>query len=121
MGSDQPPAPTQEIFDVAAAIAKAEGSNPDWNNPGDLTISFGYPTLGTVNADGVLKFQNHLDGWNALYKQLQSIISGGSRYTLQMTLAEFGQGYSGGDANWAKNVALELQTTPNATLGSILT
>lgn len=118
---EQPPAPTQEIFDVAAAIALAEGSNPDWNNPGDLTISFGYPTLGTVNSAGVLKFKNCGDGWQALYRQLGAIVNGNSRYSLSDTIATFGAGYSGGDANWALNVAKELQTTPDATLGSILT
>jgi hypothetical protein len=119
--NEQPPAPSQEIFDVAAAIAKAEGSNPDWNNPGNLTTAFGYPTLGTVNSDGVLKFQSAVDGWNALYHQLSLIVSGNSRYSLTDTIATFGQGYSGGDPNWAVNVATELQTTPNATLGSVLT
>jgi hypothetical protein len=118
---DQPPAPSQEIFDVAAAIALAEGSNPDWNNPGDLTISFGYPTVGTANSAGVLKFQNCADGWNALYKQLSAIVSGNSRYSLSDSIADFGAGYSGGDPNWAVNVARELQTTPDAPLGSVLT
>lgn len=118
---DQPPAPTQEIFDVAGAIALAEDSDPDWNNPGSLTSSFGFPTLGPANSAGVLKFQNCRDGWMALYQQLGAIVSGSSRYSLSDTIATFGMSYSGGDPNWAKNVARELQKTPDTTLGEILT
>jgi hypothetical protein len=119
----QPPAPSQEIFDLASAIAVAEGSDPDWNNPGDLTYAFGYPTLGTANSAGVLKFQNCADGWYALYHQLGLIVSGGSMYTLDTTLADFGMKYSGGDPNWATNVAKALGggITPGNSLGDILT
>lgn len=117
----QPPAPSPQIAALAAAIAVAEGSDPDWNNPGDLTISFGYPTNGVANSAGVLKFANGTDGWNALYRQLSAIVNGTSRYTLDTTLAAFGLGYSGGDPNWAKNVGNELGVSPDTTLGDILT
>jgi hypothetical protein len=117
----QPPAPSPQIFSVAAAIALAEGSNPEWNNPGDLTISFGYPTDGIVNSAGVLKFQNCEDGWNALYKQLSAIVNGNSRYSLDITLSMFGEGYSGGNPDWAVNVARALGVSENTTLGEILT
>ena len=118
----QPIAPSPGIQAMAKAIAKAEGSNPDWNNPGDLTLAFGYPTNGKANSAGVLKFVNSVDGWSALYKQLQLIVSGNSAYySLDTTLAEFGDGYSGGDVNWAVNVARTLGVSTDATLGSILT
>lgn len=117
---NMPPAPSPQIAQVAQAIARAEGSPVEWNNPGDLTISFGYPTLGTANSAGVLKFTNAADGWNALYKQLLAIVNGGSRYTLQDTIATFGNGYSGGDPNWAVNVASFLGVTPDTPLGDIL-
>lgn len=117
----QPPAPSVAIFNFAAAIATAEGSNPEWNNPGDLTISFGYPTVGAANSAGVLKFANCVDGWNALYHQLSAIQNGTSRYKLTDSLASFGLGYAGGDSNWAVNVAAALGTTPNALLGELLT
>lgn len=111
-----------KVAALAAAIAKAEGSNPDWNNPGDLTLSFGYPTSGKVNSAGVLRFNNSVDGWNALYKQINLIISGGSAYyDLTTTLEDFGNGYAGGDPNWAVNVARTLGVDTSATLGSILT
>lgn len=117
----QPPAPTPQIGNVANAIAKAEGSNTDWNNPGDLTLSFGFPVAGIANSAGVLKFVNCADGWNALYQQLQLIISGGSRYSLSTSIADFGAGYSGGDPNWAKNVSAALGVSPDTPLGAVLT
>lgn len=117
----QPPAPSPKIAALAAAIAKAEGSPTDWNNPGDLTAAFGYPTNGVANSAGVLKFQNCIDGWNALYKQLSAIVGGTSRYTLNMSLADFGLGYSGGDPNWSANVAANLGVDPSTSLGDILT
>lgn len=116
----QPPAPSSAIAAFAAAIAVAEGSNPDWNNPGDLTASFGYSTSGPVNSAGVLQFDNCEDGWQALYAQLSAIVRGGSRYTLNDTIASFGIGYSGGDPNWAKNVANALGVDPNTQLSEVL-
>lgn len=117
----QPPAPSPQIGQMAAAIAQAEGSNPAWNNPGSLTASFGYATTGVGNSAGVLIFATCTDGWNALYAQLSAIVSGNSRYGLDTTLASFGMSYSGGDPNWAKNVASLLGVSTNTTLGSVLT
>lgn len=119
--ANAPTPPTPAIGSLANAIALAEGSNPAWNNPGDLTISFGYPTSGAVNSAGVLQFVNPHDGWNALYKQLLAIQNGNSRYKLTDTLADFGMGYSGGDPNWAVNVASALGIDPSTQLGEILT
>jgi hypothetical protein len=117
-----PFAPSPQIAKFAQAIARAEGSNPAWNNPGDLTISFGYPTFGAVNSAGVLRFQNPGDGWAALYHQLSAIVNGSSRYSLtDDTIASFGQGYSGGDANWAVNVSNYLGVTPDTPLNEVLT
>lgn len=119
-GSDIPAPPSPQVGAVAQAIAKAENSNPDWNNPGSLTISFGYPTSGVGNSAGVLIFNSAVDGWNALYKQLEAIIHGQSRYTLDTTITSFGLGYSGGDPNWAINVASALGVSPDTQLGDIL-
>jgi hypothetical protein len=120
-GCPQPPGPSAQIESVAAAIAKAEGSNPEWNNPGSLTISFGLPTVGVANSAGVLKFEKCEDGWRALYMQLNSIVNGTSRYTLDTPLSEFGLRYSGGDPNWSLNVARALGISTSVTLGDILT
>ena len=106
---------------MAQAIANQENSESDWNNPGDLTASFGYPTLGVAISAGVLKFKNCSDGWNALYAQLSAIVNGQSRYTTNTTLADFGFAYSGGDPNWAKNVASDLGVDTSTTLGEVLT
>ena len=117
----QPSAPSAGIGAVANAIAFAENSNPAWNNPGDLTTSFGFQTVGVVNSAGVLSFARCADGWNALYAQLQLIVSGGSRYSLGDTIRSFGQGYSGGDPNWAANVSAQLGVSPDTPLSEVLT
>lgn len=117
----QPPAPSPGIGAMANAIAFAENSNPAWNNPGDLTTSFGFATAGVVNSAGVLSFASCADGWNALYAQLQLIISGGSRYSLDTPIALFGYGYSGGDPNWATNVSAQLGVSPDTPLRNVLT
>lgn len=104
---------------LARAIAYAEGSPSSWNNPGDLTKSFGYANEGPQNADGVLKFSTLDDGWKALYAQIFDILSGNSHFTLSETLEEFGLRYSG-NPNWAGNVAKELGVSTDATLGEVL-
>ena len=116
-----PPAPSPQILAMAQAIQVAEGSPAEWNNPGDLTASFGYPTNGTGNSAGVLIFVNCEDGWNALYKQLEAIVNcTSSHYSTDQTLAQMGLTYSGGDPNWAKNVAASLGVSTDTQLGDIL-
>lgn len=117
----RPTAPSPQIDAMALAIQKAEGSKSSWNNPGDLTKSFGFATTGVANSAGVLIFATSDDGWNALYAQLSAIVNGNSHYTLDTTLADFGSGYSGGDPNWAVNVANALGVGTDATLGDVLT
>jgi hypothetical protein len=103
--SQWPPSPTQGIFFLAQAIAVAEGSPADWNNPGDLTKTFGFnASAGPQNADGVLKFDTIQDGVGALYAQLSLILNGGSMYSTNTSLSDFGASYAG-DPNWAGNVA----------------
>jgi hypothetical protein len=114
---------------LAEAIARAEGfyasGNPlprRANNPGDVTGADGggYPTSGVANSAGVLIFQNVADGWDALYKKLTRIASGQSHvYTLDMTIADLAQKYTGGDnaGAWAQNVADALNITTDTTLG----
>ena len=107
------------VVRLAKAIAVAEGSNPAWNNPGDLTgLDRGsFLVCGTANAEGVWKFVNAADGWTALYVKLARILAGQSKvYSLDMTLEEFGAKYSGGDANWAVNVGRELGVPITTTL-----
>ena len=101
----------------AHAVTIAEGSNPEWNNPGDMTISLGFQTTGVANSAGVLKFAKWTDGEYVLCHQCYLMLSGKSDiYSLGMTLAAAGLKYSGGDPNWAKNAAAVLGLPVTATL-----
>lgn len=108
-----------KIDALARAIAFAEGSPASWNNPGDLTKSFGYPNEGPQNTAGVLKFSTLEDGWRALYVQMQDILDGNSHFRLTETLEDFGMTWAG-DPNWAVNVAKQLGVTTNTTLAEVL-
>lgn len=102
------------------AIKIAEGSNPDWNNPGDLTGADkgNFQVWGTANSEGVWKFVYAADGWNALCIKVNRILMGHSLvYPLVMTISELGMKYSGKDPNWAKNVAAELGVPETMTIG----
>lgn len=108
------------------AIATAEGSleaHPEWNNPGDLTRSFGFANSGPQNADGVLAFDTLDDGWGALRAQLQYIADGNSKdYTGTESILEMGYTWAGqsqGSA-WASNVAEVLGVDPSTSIGDFL-
>lgn len=102
------PEPIQRF---ARAIAHAEGFGIPGaiptraHNPGDLKIpNWPGPTLG----EGISVFDSDGAGWNALYKQLQAILTGrSSYYYLDMSIAEMGAIWAGGDpgGSWARNVA----------------
>lgn len=105
------------------AIAGAEGSNPEWNNPGDLTEDFGFPTTGTANSSGVLIFDTLNHGWGALRAQIGLIQSGqSSEYSSSDTISSMAQTYTGGENSdsWAQSVAQSLGVSPDTTLGEIL-
>ena len=110
------------VIKIALAIKVAEGSNPEWNNPGDLTgaDAGNFPTCGTANAEGVLKFVNAEDGYNALCIKVNRMLAGKSSvYSLSMTLAEVGLKYSGRDPNWARNVAAYLNVPETITVAEL--
>src|SRR5215469_16040434 len=107
----------------AAAIAAAEGFNTPGsipathNNPGDLVNWPGVP----ADANGYSIFATAADGWNALQEQLDLILNGGSAYyNPEMSIAQMGSIWSGGDPNWALNVAAYLGTTTNVMIGGLL-
>ncbi len=107
------------VLRLAKAISVAEGSNPEWNNPGDLTgaDAGSFLTCGVANSEGVLKFVNAEDGWMALYAKVNRMLSGKSKvYPLDMSLERVGLLYSGGDPNWAVNVSRELAVPVTTTL-----
>lgn len=91
---------------MVEGITQAENSNPAWNNPGDLTESFGFPTTGTANSAGVLIFATAAGGLSALQAQVTAIANGTSRYSTG-SVSDLAVGYTGGDnaAGWAATVA----------------
>jgi len=114
---------TSGIDALMLAIAQAEGSPPAWNNPGDLTASFGFANSGPQNADGVLAFSTIEGGWGALRAQLNLAAAGLSRvYNASMSILEMGMKYAGVSqgSTWAANVAAALGVDPSTPIGSFL-
>lgn len=118
-----------QVLKLAKAIATAEGFGVEGalptraNNPGDLTgIDKGsFATNGTANSEGVWNFVNLADGWTALYFKVDRILRGASKvYPLTMTIEDMGETYSGGDPNWAANVAKSLGVPVTMTLQGYL-
>lgn len=105
----------------ANAIAKAEGSDPSINNPGDLTTGDFNPdnVLGEFNSAGVAVVDSIANGWAALYNKLGNALSGNSEiYSADMTIQEFADKFTGGDNadTWAQSVAGDLGVTTDTTL-----
>lgn len=114
----------EKVQRFAEAIAYAEGYRPGTlpyknNNPGDLKAS----DVANVGKDaaGHLIFATPEDGWRALRLQVEKIILGRSRYTLDMTIAELAAGYAQWAGNWSSNVAAKLGVTETTTLRAVLT
>ena len=113
---------------LASAIAKAEGFGKAgtipsrYRNPGDLKVGRGYKYPGqiSVGKGGHVIFRNNAAGWAALEHQLNKVIDGTSRCTVNMTLREFGKKYAGNWRVWSKNVAHNLGVEPSTTLWEIL-
>jgi len=116
------------IWNIARAIAMAEGanvpgSNPDrLNNPGD--ISDGVQTFGAEFHSGshVTHFPDKQTGWQWLYNKIQNAASGASSvFGPTMTWFQFGQHYAPPNWQvWASNVAAALGVDPNSTLAEYL-
>lgn len=123
--SDRSTWPTGDrIWNIAQAIAIAEGanvpgSNPDrLNNPGD--ISDGAGTFGSQAHSGsnVTTFPDKETGWSWLYNKLENIARGKSHvFSPSMTWEEFAQKYAGNWQNWVNNVTRELGVDPSSTFG----
>ena len=112
------------VQQFAQAIASAEGYGVAGaiptlaNNPGDLELGdLGNGTLG----EGITVFSTIANGWAALYNQVGLMFSGKSKvYAPSMSISQVGNSYSGGDPNWAINVAAFLGVTTDTTLQSLL-
>jgi hypothetical protein len=119
-GTPVPPAPSTAVWLLARAIAIAEGSPAGWNNPGDLTRSFGFANQGPQNSAGVLKFNSSADGWNALYQEISDALGGTSTvYSPGTSIAQMAQLWTGGDNAdaWANTVASQLGVSTTTTIG----
>jgi len=116
---------TSQVDRIARAIATAEGffvlgSRPNRNrNPGNLTASFGYQTLGS---DGPFPiFATDTAGWAALKDQIRMMLDGSSEhYKPYMTIAEIAEHYTATEqAIWARNVANELGVSVDTQLQNV--
>ena len=108
------------LKNFARAIASAEGFGIPGaiptiaNNPGDLK-------LGGDTINGITVFSSVEEGWSKLYRQIALIVSGSSNYyNLDMTIAEMGRIYAGGDENWSTNVARYLGVSRDAHLWEVI-
>jgi hypothetical protein len=117
--------PSQKTVVFARAIAKAEGFGipkalpTRYHNPGDLKARRGqsYPGQCGIGKGGHVIFCSDRAGWAALYRQVERILTGTSRfYTVNMTLTEVARKYAGNWRVWAGNVARNLGVTPDTTL-----
>ena len=110
---------SSETFNIAHAIAIAEGFGKantiptTRHNPGDLTNFLGQKIL----------FDTDDDGWSALYRQVNLMISGRSRYYKPtMTWEEIGKIYDGEAEymNWVNNVCDSLQVETTSTINDYI-
>jgi hypothetical protein len=118
---------TGAVVLLSQAIASAEGfyvggSIPaNNNNPGNLTQDVNNTAVGT-DSNGFMIYASSQDGWNALYYQVNLILTNASHvYNNAMTLLQIGNLYSPGTGStWAANVASYLGVTPNTPVSQIL-
>lgn len=108
--------PPAWIKALGEGIAKAEGFGIEGkiptthNNPGDVTDSSG----------NKIWFDSVVQGYDALYRQIELAVSGNSQYYYpSMTLSQFAQVWTGGD-NWQDWINTVLDTV-NSKLGTNLT
>ena len=114
------------VGDLAKAIAKAEGFGtkrtlPTRNhNPGDIKAmkSYRFPGQVGVNKQYVV-FRNDKAGWEALRHQINKIVNGESRYSVNLTLKQLGKRYAESGI-WPKVVAKYLGVSPSTELWQIL-
>lgn len=114
-----------KIFSEGIALAEGfyvTGSRAKRNNnPGNLTVD----TTGTsTGKDGMfVVYATAIDGWNALYKQVELILTDASNiYNSDMTLREIGQKYTTTDQlAWSTNVASKLGISIDTPVSTLLT
>lgn len=110
-----------EGFGVAGAIPTLA------NNPGDITdVGQNLPgDTGQRMGANIIVFATATDGWNALYAQVQRMLSGSdSLYPSSATLQAVGGTYASDPTNWPANVVIGfvnqgIDVGINTTLGQI--
>lgn len=118
-----------QLFAEGIALAEGffvAGSRAARNhNPGNLTKDI---TGTAVGMDGMfVVYTNDNDGWNALRKQVELILTNASKiYNSEMTLREIGQKYASTSTptdqlNWAINVASKLGIDIDTPVSTLLT
>ena len=110
------------VMTFARAVAKAEGfgvphSIPTTcHNPGDLKGKHFEGQVGLCKG-GHARFANDAYGWDALYSQIEIMISGNSRiYHTSMTMRVVSKQWAGNSRVWLRNVCEMLSIQPNDTL-----
>ena len=107
------------LSNLQAAIIQLEGSNPSYNNPGDITDEFAGATGETFGA-GIPIYSTPESGLAALQQKLSNIFAGNSTtYPLSMTLDQFGATYSGNTPGYGANLANILNVPSSTTLGEL--
>lgn len=114
----------EPIRRFATAIAKQEGfyvagSVPQRaNNPGDLKV----PNMPTLPGTSITLFSSAGAGWDALYRQINLILTGrSSYYNLDMTIAQMGRVWTTTEqAPWSSNVASFLGVSVDTRLWQVL-
>ena len=110
-----------KVKSIAQAIAQAEGFGVAGaiptraNNPGDLKLG----DIGNGAINGKTVFASESDGWAALYKQINLMVSGGSSYYAPTdswrAIAKTWVGTSD-YVNWLSTVVDSLGVDPDSTL-----
>ena len=110
--STEAPQSYEKMNRLIEAIIGAEGAKLNLNNPGDVEN----PQTGQIR-----RYSSWAEGFSDLRDQLERIASGQhSHIRPDMTLAQAGYIYSGGDPNWAKNVANRLGVPLTTPIGQLI-
>lgn len=116
-----------KIWNIARAIAIAEGaniagSNPDrLNNPGDISDGAVVFNQEFHSGSHITHFPTKETGWKWLYDKLQNIALGKSHvFFPTMTWTQFAQKWAGDWQNWLNNITRELSVSPDSTFKDYL-
>lgn len=109
---------------LAMAIADNEGYfsplqniSQKTNNPGDLENG----DIGLGTSYGKTIYKSPISGWLNLFEQIERMVNGKSKYyNPEMTFAQMGLMYSGGNPKYAMNLCSFLGIDTTTTLGDYL-